>query len=98
MDKLDFIITALADIADECDKRNLYSQADELTSIMNIFCKIADLNKISYIKQIHQDGKIKYEVKSSKNKDWSGGIFSTREDAEKRLNEVEMFKHMEKQK
>ena len=94
MDKLDFIITALADIADECDNRNLHSQADELTAIMNVFCKFADLNKVSYIKQIQQDGKTKYEVKSSKNKDWSGGTYSTREEAEKRLKEVEMFKHM----
>ncbi|HKZ42214.1 MAG TPA: hypothetical protein VJ044_14720, partial [Candidatus Hodarchaeales archaeon] len=36
----------------------------------------------------------KYCVKSPKNPDWSGGCYDTKEEAEDRLDEVEMFKHM----
>ena len=36
----------------------------------------------------------KYCVRSEKNKDWSGGCYDTKEEAEKRLQQVEMFKHM----
>ena len=36
----------------------------------------------------------KYCVKSEKNSDWSGGCYDTKDEAEKRLSQVEMFKHM----
>lgn len=35
-----------------------------------------------------------YCVLSKKNPSWSGGCYGSRERAEKRLEEVEMFKHM----
>lgn len=38
----------------------------------------------------------KYCVKSEKNSDWSGGCYDTKKEAEDRLAEVEMFKHMNK--
>lgn len=34
-----------------------------------------------------------YCVKSEKNPDWSGGCYPTKGEAEKRLNQVEYFKH-----
>lgn len=34
-----------------------------------------------------------YCVKSEKNPDWNGGCYPTRGEAEKRLNQVEYFKH-----
>jgi len=49
--------------------------------------------QVSYIK--HEKGK-GYCVKSPKNKDWSGGCYPSKGEAEKRLNQVEMFKHMKK--
>jgi hypothetical protein len=39
-----------------------------------------------------------YCVKSEKNPDWSGGCYPTKAKAEKRLDEVEMFKHMKGKK
>ncbi|HED38639.1 MAG TPA: hypothetical protein ENI76_10420 [Ignavibacteria bacterium] len=36
----------------------------------------------------------KWCVKSHNNKDWSGGCYDTKHEAEKRLKQVEMFKHM----
>lgn len=38
----------------------------------------------------------KYKVKSKNNPDWSGGTYDTKGKAEKRLQQVEMFKHMSK--
>jgi hypothetical protein len=49
--------------------------------------------QVSYIK--HEKGK-GYCVKSPKNKDWSGGCYPSEGEAKKRLNQVEMFKHMKK--
>ena len=37
-----------------------------------------------------------YCVKSEKNSDWSGGCYPSKNEAEERLDDVEMFKHMEK--
>jgi len=45
-----------------------------------------------YIKEEHG----KYCVKSKHNKDWSGGCYDTKAEAEKRLKQVETFKHMAK--
>jgi len=50
----------------------------------------AAMEKDAYIEE--SDGK--YCVKSPKNKSWSGGCYESRPAAEKRLQEVEMFKHM----
>jgi hypothetical protein len=49
--------------------------------------------QVGYIK--HEKGK-GYCVKSEKNSDWSGGCYPSKGEAEKRLNQVEMFKHMKK--
>jgi hypothetical protein len=46
--------------------------------------------RTSYIKK----EKGKYCVKSEKNSKWSGGCYDTKAEAEKRLSQVEMFKHM----
>ena len=35
-----------------------------------------------------------YEVKSEKNPKWSGGTYKSKDEAKKRLQQVEMFKHM----
>lgn len=95
-DKIEFIASAIADVADQCDERYLYKEADELTSILDLLTKIAEVNKEAYIQSTKQDGKTKYKVKSEKNPNWNGGIYSSRSAAEKRLAEVEMFKHMKK--
>lgn len=41
-----------------------------------------------------KEEKGKYCVKSKSNPDWSGGCYDTKEEAESRLKQVEMFKHM----
>lgn len=96
MRNLDFVIPALADVADKLDTKEMYKEADNITSILETICKIAEMSKVAYIKKIKQNGKTKYQVKSKKNPEWNGGIFSNKEEAEKRLSEVEMFKHMKK--
>lgn len=96
MNNMEFVIAALADIADECDKRELFKEADELTDILNFVVKIAEINKNAYVQSVKSDGKTKYVVRSEKNPDWKGGTYSSRVAAEKRLAEVEMFKHMKK--
>ena len=50
-------------------------------------------DRSAYIKKVPGKG---YCVKSKKNPDWSGGCYPTKEKAEKRLTQVEMFKHMKK--
>jgi hypothetical protein len=49
--------------------------------------------QVGYVK--HEKGK-GYCVKSEKNSDWSGGCYPSEGEAKKRLNQVEMFKHMKK--
>jgi len=50
--------------------------------------------------QLEQQGYIKktkgkgYCVKSEKSPSWNGGCYETKGEAKKRLNQVEMFKHM----
>jgi len=46
--------------------------------------------RLAYIKK--EDGK--YCVKSKKSPDWNGGCYDTKEEASKRLQQVEAFKHM----
>ena len=50
----------------------------------------SSLNKEAII--VEEDGK--FCVRSPKNKKWNGGCYPTRAAAEKRLKEVEVFKHM----
>lgn len=45
-------------------------------------------------KIVKEDGE--WCVKSEKNPDWSGGCYKSKEKAQDRLNQVEMFKHMKK--
>jgi len=94
MYNLDFLVTALVDVANEADNRNLQPIADELTSLILMLSKFGETNKQAYIEKIKEDGETKYEVKSPKNPNWSGGKFLTKEKAKKRLSEVEMFKHI----
>jgi len=58
--------------------------------------RTAEIYTNAYIKPKKQKGKTVYEVKSPKNDDWSGGTFSSKDKAKKRLQEIEMFKHMKK--
>lgn len=51
----------------------------------------ASFEQTGVIKKIKGKG---YCVKSPKNSDWSGGCYPTKAEAEKRLRQVEMFKHM----
>ena len=88
----------IADIADECDERGLHKEADEITDVLDLLSKIAEVNKEAYIQPTKEKGKTKYKVKSEKNPNWSGGVFSSPAAAKKRLAEVEMFKHMKKRK
>lgn len=59
-------------------------------SLADIAYRVAGFEQTAYIKK----EKGKYCVKSEKNPDWSGGCYDTKEEAKKRLGEVEMFKHM----
>lgn len=98
MNKFLFIVNSLADLADECDKRGCYEESDKLTNVLSFLSNIAEISKTALKKEakvveVQRDGKTKYEVQSESNKDWSGGIFDTREEAEKRLRQVEYFKH-----
>lgn len=54
---------------------------------------LQDGPRVAYIKK-HGPGK--YEVKSEKNPDWSGGTYKTKAEAEARLQQVEMFKSLAK--
>jgi len=87
---MEYLITALSDVADEADKRGLESIADDLTSL------ITTISKFAVVKKIKENSKTKYEVKSEKNPNWSGGTYNSKEKAKKRLKEIEMFKHMKK--
>jgi len=61
---------------------------------MNII-KLADqFFKLAYIKKEIIDGKPYYVIHSEKNKSWTGGKYKSRKAAEKRLKQIEMFKHM----
>ena len=92
-----FVIQALNDLANEADSRGLLTEADELTSVMNLLIKISGLiTKEAIIQKEKKKGKTVYKVKSEKNKKWNGGEYSTEAAAKKRLKEVEMFKHMKK--
>ncbi len=94
MRNLDFVIPALADVADKLDSKEMFKEADDINSVLEMICKIAELSKEAYVKKVKQKGKTKYQVKSEKNPNWNGGIYDSKEGAEKRLAEVEMFKHM----
>jgi len=51
--------------------------------------RMAQINRLS---KIVKKGN-KWCVKSENNPDWNGGCFDTKEEAQKRLREVEYFKH-----
>jgi len=51
--------------------------------------------RVSYIKKEPGKG---YCVKSKDSPDWSGGCYPSKSEAQKRLNQVEMFKHMKGKK
>lgn len=52
---------------------------------------VAQSEHQGFIKHVKGKG---YCVKSPKNPDWSGGCYPTKAEAEKRLSQVEAFKHM----
>ena len=57
--------------------------------------KLADcFFKLAYIKKEIIDGETYYIIHSEKNKKWKGGKYKSRKAAEKRLAEIEMFKHL----
>jgi hypothetical protein len=98
MRNLDFVIPALADVADKLDSKEMFKEADDINYVLEMICKIAELSKESYVKKIKQKGKTKYQVKSEKNPNWNGGVYNSKEEAKDRLAEVEMFKHMKSKK
>jgi hypothetical protein len=49
-----------------------------------------------YLEAVIRKEKGEYCVRSPKNKSWSGGCFDTKDDAEERLREVEVLKHLKK--
>ena len=51
------------------------------------------MNHVAYIQKVKGKG---YCVKSEKNPDWSGGCYETKAEAEKRLQQVEMFKSLKR--
>ena len=65
-----------------------------MTPNSKLFKSYEHLNRIAYIKKV----KGKYQVKSHKNSDWSGGSYDTKEEAEAALKRVEMFKHLKKKR
>jgi len=56
---------------------------------MNLAERIAN----RYLEAIIKKEKGQYCVRSPKNPDWNGGCYPTKEEAEKRLKQVEFFKH-----
>lgn len=52
--------------------------------------KISGVKSVGYVKKIPGKG---YCVKSKKNPDWNGGCYKTKAEAEKRLRQIEFFKH-----
>lgn len=67
---------------------------DSAFLIPSIASRVAD--SIGRTSVIRKNKKGEYCVKSESNPDWSGGCYSTKEEAEERLKQVEMFKHMKK--
>lgn len=65
-----------------------------LFSLYEMAIRIAGFEKTGYVKKI----KGKYHVKSRSNPSWSGGVYDTKEEAERRLKTVEMFKHLKGKK
>jgi hypothetical protein len=67
--------------------------------LMSIAARVAGIaqdqqsqqEQVGYVKKTKGKG---YCVKSEKNPDWSGGCYPTKAEADKRLQTVEMFKHM----
>jgi hypothetical protein len=57
--------------------------------------KLADqFFKFAYIKKEVINGETYYVIHSEKNKNWTGGKYKSRKAAEKRLKQIEMFKHL----
>jgi len=67
-----------------------------MRSLEEIALKVAGLERSAIV--VKTPNKDEWCVKSEKNPDWSGGCYSSKEEAEKRLKEIEMFKHMKKKK
>jgi hypothetical protein len=59
-------------------------------SLASIALRVAELEQTAIV--VKEDGK--WCVKSEKNPDWNGGCYKTKAEAEARLKQVEMFKHM----
>jgi len=64
-------------------------------SLASIAIRIAGFEHQAYIKKTPGKG---YCVKSPKNPDWSGGCYPTKGEAQKRLQQVEMFKSLKGKK
>jgi hypothetical protein len=73
---------------------NRQASIQKAFSLANIAMRIVEASekRTAYIKK----EKGKWCVKSPNNPKWSGGCYDTKAEAEKRLGQVEMFKHMKK--
>lgn len=59
--------------------------------------RIKNILKLAIIKRVQVEGKTKYRVLNEK-KNRSFGTYDTREEAEERLKNMEMFKHLKSKK
>jgi hypothetical protein len=66
------------------------AQTSATTPVQAMTKKIASSDYSAVIRKTDKG----YEVRSEKNKNWHGGTYKSHEAAEKRLKQVEMFKHM----
>jgi len=75
---------------------NRQASIQKAFSLANIAMRMVEsAEHTSYIKKTKGKG---YCVKSKDSPDWSGGCYPTKGEAQKRLNQVEMFKHMKGKK
>lgn len=61
--------------------------------ILHVAFVVSGSVRIAYIEKL---GPKKYKVRSENNPKWSGGTYDSRVKAEKRLQQIEMFKSMAK--
>lgn len=67
----------------------------DIFSLASIAIRFAGFEHQAYVKKVPGKG---YCVKSKSNPDWSGGCYPTKGEAQKRLQQVEMFKSLKGKK
>jgi len=96
---MEFLITALADVAEEADKRGLDSSAEDLTSLINTISKFADTQTKTAIlrkKYREESGKEEWALLDRKGKrvlKWFGSNKPSDESVQKEEQRVQYFKH-----